>query len=61
MWDNLVFNANNGGPNLPYVAAFYLHPHQDAARAKQALFDVALPSPFGSLKKMSSINSQHRK
>jgi small conductance mechanosensitive channel len=28
------------------VAAFYLHPHHDAARAKQALFDVALTIPF---------------
>lgn len=46
LWDNLVFNANDGGPNLMCIADFYLNPSHDAACAKQALYDVALTSPY---------------
>ena len=46
LWDQLIFNANDGGPYLLCVADFYLNPRHDAMRAKQALHDVALTSPF---------------
>ena len=46
MWDNLIFNANDGATNLMCVADFYLNPHHDGARVKQALYDVALTSPY---------------
>lgn len=46
LWDQLIFNANDGGPNLLCVADFYLKPHHNAVRVKQALHDVALTSPF---------------
>ena len=31
LWDQLIFNANDGGQNLLCVADFYLHPRHDAA------------------------------
>ena len=46
IWNQLIFNANDGGPNLLCVAEFYLKPHHNAVRVKQALHDVALTSPF---------------
>jgi small conductance mechanosensitive channel len=51
LWDQLIFNANDGGPNLQCVADFYLKPRHDAVRAKQTLQDVALSSPFLQLEK----------
>lgn len=46
IWDQPIFNANDGGQNLQCVADFYLHPHHDAAQIRQALYDVALTSAF---------------
>ena len=46
LWDQLIFNANDRGPNLLCVADFYLKPCHDGMRVKQALHDVALTSPF---------------
>lgn len=51
LWDQLFFNANDGGPYLMCVADFYLNPRHDAARAKQALHDVAVTSPFLQMEK----------
>ncbi|MFZ7125771.1 MAG: mechanosensitive ion channel family protein [Desulfobacterales bacterium] len=46
LWDHLIFNANDGGPDLMCVADFYLHPRHDGEPARQALLDVALTSSF---------------
>lgn len=46
LWDQLIFNANDGGENLLCVADFYLQPAHDAVQAKHMLYDVALTSPF---------------
>ena len=46
LWNQLIFNANDGGPNLQCVADFYLHPRHDAASVKEVLYDVALTSAF---------------
>ncbi|RJP88638.1 MAG: mechanosensitive ion channel family protein [Desulfobacteraceae bacterium] len=46
LWDQLIFNANDGGENLLCVADFYLKPDHDFEQVKQALYDVALTSPF---------------
>lgn len=46
VWQQLVRNANHGGPNLQCVADFYLHPRHDAALVRRILADVALTSAF---------------
>ncbi len=46
LWDQLIFNSNDGSSRLMCVADFYLHPDHDAAQVKQALHDVALTSAF---------------
>ena len=46
LWDQLIFNANDGDQNLLCVADFYLHPRHDAAQVKHTLHDVALTSVF---------------
>lgn len=46
LWDQLIFNANDGTQNLMCVADFYLHPRHDAAQVKHTLQDVALTSAF---------------
>ncbi|UHD16570.1 mechanosensitive ion channel family protein [Thiocapsa bogorovii] len=46
LWNDSIFNANNGGPELQCVADFYLHPSHDAGAVMQALQDVALTSPY---------------
>lgn len=46
LWDQLIFNANDGGQNLQCVTDFYLYPDHDAAQVKRALHDVALTSAF---------------
>lgn len=46
LWDQLIFNANDGGQNLLCAADFYLHPRHDAAQVKNILYDVALTSVF---------------
>ena len=46
LWNELLFNANDGDWNLQCVIDFYLHPHHDAVKAKAILQDVGLTSPF---------------
>lgn len=46
LWDHLIFNANDGGQNLQCVADFYLNPSHDSVKVRNALYDVALTSPF---------------
>jgi len=46
LWNEPVFNANNGGPSLQCVADFYLASDHDAKRVCETLRDVALTSPF---------------
>jgi small conductance mechanosensitive channel len=46
VWDQLIFNANDGGQNLQCVADFFLHPRHDAAEVKNLLYEVALTSAF---------------
>ena len=46
LWAQLIFIANDGGPNLLCVAVCYLKPEHNAERVKQALHDVALTSSF---------------
>ena len=46
LWSSAVRNANNGSPTLQCTASFYVHPEHDAARARTALEDVALTSPY---------------
>jgi small-conductance mechanosensitive channel len=46
LWNDPIFNANDGSPRLQCVANFYLHPDHDAAQARQVLQDVALTSPY---------------
>ena len=46
IWDQLLFNSNDSGPNLQCIANFYLNPQHDAAQIRQMLYDVALSSPF---------------
>ncbi|MFH1217210.1 MAG: mechanosensitive ion channel family protein [Pseudomonadota bacterium] len=46
LWDQLIFNANDGGQNLQCAADFYLHPRHDAAQVNRTLHDVALTSAF---------------
>jgi len=51
MWDQQIFNGNDGSQNLQCVADFYLHPRHDAIQIKKILFDVALTNPFLQIKK----------
>jgi small conductance mechanosensitive channel len=51
LWDQLIFNANDGGANLQCVSDFYLHPRHDAAQVKHTLYDVALTSTFLQIEK----------
>ncbi|MGR8979474.1 MAG: mechanosensitive ion channel family protein [Gammaproteobacteria bacterium] len=46
LWTDPIFNANDGVPRLQCIADFYLHPQHDTARARLALRDVALTSPY---------------
>lgn len=55
LWDQLIFNANDGGVNLLCAADFYLHPAHDAAKVEHALYDVALTSSFLQIEKPVSV------
>lgn len=46
LWSSAVRNANNGTPTLQCTASFHVHPEHDAARARAALEDVAMTSPY---------------
>jgi small conductance mechanosensitive channel len=49
LWQTNIFNANDGKRNLMCVADFYLEPRHDATLVRQALYDVALTSPYVNL------------
>lgn len=51
LWDQLIFNANDGGQDLLCVADFYLHARHDAAQVKHTLQDVALTSALVQIEK----------
>ena len=55
MWDQLIFNANDGSQNLQCIANFYLHPRHDAEHVRHLLNDVALTSAFLQIKKPISV------
>ncbi|SEQ39540.1 Small-conductance mechanosensitive channel [Ectothiorhodospira magna] len=46
LWSSAVRNANNGSPTLQCTASFHVHPEHDATRARAALEDVAMTSPY---------------
>jgi small-conductance mechanosensitive channel len=46
LWDQLIYNSNDGGQNLLCVTDFYLHPNHDAAQVKHTLHDVAMTSAY---------------
>jgi small conductance mechanosensitive channel len=49
IWQTNIYNANDGKRNLMCVTDFYLEPRHDATRVRQALYDVALTSPYVNL------------
>lgn len=55
MWNQLIYNANDGSQNLQCTADFYLHPNHDAIKVKQILHDVALTSAFLQINKPVSV------
>lgn len=46
LWDKLIFNANDGSPNLQCAADFYLDPCHDPKAVMKVLQDVCLTSPY---------------
>jgi small conductance mechanosensitive channel len=46
IWENNIFNANDGKRNLLCVANFFVDPNHDAGLVRQKLSDVALTSPY---------------
>jgi small-conductance mechanosensitive channel len=55
MWNQQIFNANDGSQNLQCIADFYLHPRHDAMQVRNILHDVALTSAFLQIKKPVNI------
>ena len=55
IWNDLIYNANNHGPNLMCVANFYLSPDHDPIQICRILKDVTLTSPYVNLKKQISV------
>jgi small-conductance mechanosensitive channel len=51
LWNQLIFNANDGSRYLQCVADFYLDFQHDAAEVKHTLHDVALTSVFLEIEK----------
>lgn len=60
LWSEPIHNANNGAPTLQCVADFYLHPEHDAVQVCQALWDLALASPFLQLDQPVAVVAQER-
>jgi len=46
IWEQNIYNANDGKRNLLCVANFFVDPNHDAALVRQKLDDVAQTSPF---------------
>ena len=55
LWNELLFNANDGHRNLQCVSDFYLHPLHDAVNAKAILHNVGLSSPYLQVQKPVSV------
>lgn len=55
IWNTLVANSNNGTAFLLCVADFHIHPQHNPRKVRQALYDVALSSPFLQLLRPVSI------
>ncbi len=51
LWNQLIYNSNDGSQHLQCVANFYLDFQHDAAKVKHALHDVALTSVFLQIEK----------
>ena len=51
IWDTNIYNANDGKRDLMVVVDFYLEPRHDGAQVRQALYDVALTSPYVNLER----------
>ena len=60
LWNNLIFNSNDGTPNLLCVADFYLHPGHDPAVVQSILKDVGMTSPFLQIQRPVSVNVQEK-
>ncbi|WP_379920930.1 mechanosensitive ion channel family protein [Erythrobacter sp. R86502] len=46
LWTENISNSNDGAQTLQCVANFYLSPGHDAAKIRDALYDIALTSPY---------------
>ncbi|KTG24684.1 mechanosensitive ion channel protein MscS [Idiomarina sp. WRN-38] len=57
LWDNLIHNANNGGPSLMCITEFYTQPEADAYQIRDALEEVALTSPYLQLGKPIAVTA----
>ena len=57
LWDNLIHNANNGGPSLMCIAELYTRPEADAYQIRDALEEVALTSPYLQLGKPIAVTA----
>ncbi|WP_404397771.1 mechanosensitive ion channel family protein [Idiomarina loihiensis] len=57
LWDNLIHNANNGGPSLMCIAEFFTQPEADAYQIRDALEEVALTSPYLQLGKPIAVTA----
>ncbi len=60
LWDHLIHNANDGTQHLLCVAGFYLHPQHEAGSVRQALYDVALTSPYLQLERPITVIVQEQ-
>lgn len=60
IWNNCIFNSNDGRREQLCVAKFYLHPEHEAGDVRQALKDVAMASPFIQLNKPVNVILRER-
>lgn len=60
LWNKLIHNANDGTADLLCVTEFYLTPRHDGALVEEALYRVALTSPFLQLSQPISVLARER-
>lgn len=60
IWDNNIYNANNGDQELMCVTPFYLEADHDAAAVRRVLREVALTSPYTDLDRQLVVILQER-
>lgn len=46
LWNQPVFNANNGDSRMQCIADFYLQPEHDGRQVRKVLYDVTMTSPY---------------